>query len=403
VGFDRNWSRFARVTADDFWLCEGNVYRIRTVKAVMSTDAIVPKAQVVLFADCDGTPSFPVALADSQPIAAPDVPFGLFNDCVFGTVEIHDIGPTDDEGFRQVEVVASFPKLWLKGGAYWLAIAGYSGTANPEEQFFWGTSGNNVVKGRPGKFFNSDDETWTDIDLLCCGCTDFNFCIQGEQCKILLDNGVPDFLFALGGPGLSGFGPAPMVPGSPSLQNGTRTSDKSRTADDFVVPPCSDLTLCYLEGYVLTNCNRVRLDIFDGACHCPSEAEPLVTLEPQCLSLIGRPVVAGDPSAGLNLYKAEFFDFKGIKLIPGRNYWVSLYALGDNSQNARGYFLWNYKCGTMCQVNFEPGCVKGPAYGNSHWTKAVPEQTCAADFNHRDGVTVQDLFDFLSVWFAGCP
>ncbi len=28
---------------------------------------------------------------------------------------------------------------------------------------------------------------------------------------------------------------------------------------------------------------------------------------------------------------------------------------------------------------------------------------CAADFNHADGLTVQDIFDFLAAWFAGTP
>lgn len=29
--------------------------------------------------------------------------------------------------------------------------------------------------------------------------------------------------------------------------------------------------------------------------------------------------------------------------------------------------------------------------------------SCRADFNGEGGVTVQDLFDFLASWFAGCP
>jgi hypothetical protein len=29
--------------------------------------------------------------------------------------------------------------------------------------------------------------------------------------------------------------------------------------------------------------------------------------------------------------------------------------------------------------------------------------TCPADFNHAGGLTVQDIFDFLAAWFAGCP
>jgi hypothetical protein len=425
IGYDRNWATFARVTADDFWLCEGSVYRIRTLKAVMLTDAIVPKAQVVILPDCDGTPLWPIAAADSQPIDLDTYPVHLHGDCAIGSVEIRELGTTTADGFRLIEVTATFPKLWLKGGSYWVAFVGYSGTSDPEDQFFWGTSGNNVVKGRPGKFYNSDDMSWTDIDLLCCGCTDFNFCVEGEKCKILLDNGVPNtLLLDFAGPGVAPYPPQPMIPGSPSLQNGSRTSDKSRTADDFVVPPCSRLTLCYLEGYILTNCERVRLDIYDGSCHCPSEADPILTLEPQCLTRIGVPAVRDGQF--LSLYRAEFFDFKGIRLEPGRNYWVSLYALGDGSQNARGYFLWNVTCGSRCPINFNPGCIKGPPYNTAHWQPVEPARdfaflvavadaerdpavvlppapTCAADINGVDGVTVQDLFDFLAAWFGGCP
>ena len=28
---------------------------------------------------------------------------------------------------------------------------------------------------------------------------------------------------------------------------------------------------------------------------------------------------------------------------------------------------------------------------------------CTADFNHSGGTNVQDIFDFLTTWFAGCP
>ena len=33
------------------------------------------------------------------------------------------------------------------------------------------------------------------------------------------------------------------------------------------------------------------------------------------------------------------------------------------------------------------------------WFSGAP----AADFNHMNGITVQDIFDFLAAWFAGCP
>ena len=33
------------------------------------------------------------------------------------------------------------------------------------------------------------------------------------------------------------------------------------------------------------------------------------------------------------------------------------------------------------------------------WFAAAP----GADFNGAGGITVQDVFDFLTAWFAGCP
>ena len=32
------------------------------------------------------------------------------------------------------------------------------------------------------------------------------------------------------------------------------------------------------------------------------------------------------------------------------------------------------------------------------WFAGMP----AADFNHVNGLSVQDIFDFLGAWFAGC-
>lgn len=36
-------------------------------------------------------------------------------------------------------------------------------------------------------------------------------------------------------------------------------------------------------------------------------------------------------------------------------------------------------------------------------TDCTPAVQCQADFNGVDGLTTQDLFDFLNAWFAGCP
>jgi hypothetical protein len=41
--------------------------------------------------------------------------------------------------------------------------------------------------------------------------------------------------------------------------------------------------------------------------------------------------------------------------------------------------------------------------GNSAEYAVSVDVGCAADFNHSGGVEVQDIFDMLSAWFAGCP
>ncbi|MFN7020988.1 MAG: hypothetical protein ACK4WH_06635 [Phycisphaerales bacterium] len=421
VGFGEDWKRFGRITADDFWLCEGNIYHIRTISGKLCTDSIVPKARVLVFEDCDGTPGRLVAEADS--VQAPALPdFSVGWECRIGTVQIAETGELTDNGFRIIDVTASFDRFWLKGGQYWVAIIGYSGTADPDEQFFWGTSGNGVVKGRPGKFYDSADWSWTDIDEICCGCTDFNFCIVGDECKILLDNGSLDPAFnrfTMGGP------PASEIPefaqGSPSLQNGGRTADKVRTADNFVVPPCTEARLCYVEAWILTNCDRVRLDIYRNDCHLPADEAPLLTVESQCLTAYGVFPVDGRL---LTLYKAEFSSWGDSTLQPG-NYWLSVYALGDGRQNARGYFVHSLYCDRTCQINFDPGAIKGPPFDTQPWRTVSPARdfafvvgiapahrqppdvgstpVCAADVNNDGTVTLQDVFDFLGAFFNGCP
>jgi hypothetical protein len=122
--------------------------------------------------------------------------------------------------------------------------------------------------------------------------------------------------------------------------------------------------------------------------------------------------------------------------LPGRNYWISAYGLGDGSLNARAFFAFNDRCERDCDIDFGPGCVRGPAFGfrqlpggwhkNSELTsiggpkdyaflvagKTRPSAVldprgttpaCPADFNVSGSVTVQDLFDYIAAWSTGCP
>ncbi|MFN7020980.1 MAG: hypothetical protein ACK4WH_06590 [Phycisphaerales bacterium] len=417
IGFGEDWRLVGRVTADDFWLCEGNIYRIRGVSGQLTTDSIVPKADVIILEDCDGLPGEVVAAAYSVPRT--DLPNEA--ECLIGEVTISETGETTDDGFRVIDVRANWDRLFLKGGAYWVIIYGYSGTADPDEQFFWGTSGNQIVKGKPGQFAEFNDEMggieWTSIDEICCGCTDFNFCVEGEACKILLDNGLPTLATAgdIAGPSFSSQG---------------NTATKVRTADQFVVPPCSDALLCYVEAWVWTNCDTIRFELYADDCHLPADAPPLATFTAYCTFDTGNSRVLGGQT--VTLRKAVFFDGamsvngSGYLLQAGRNYWLSAFADGTGRQNGRGFFAFNSYCDRSCWVNFDPSATKGPPFATTPWRANAldnaflvavrPERRvsdpgddnasgarCAADFNRDGNATVQDLFDFLAAYFNGCP
>lgn len=421
IGFGEDYRVVGRVTADDFWLCEGNIYRIRNLRAQLSTDSVVPKADVIILEDCDGRPGNPVAEALSvlPPTTDPSL------ECLYGTVTITDTNAPDSDGFRLIDIEASWDRLFLKGGAYWVIVYGYSGTADPDEQFFWPSSGNQIVKGKPGQFAELDETTeeinWISTDEICCGCTDFNFCLLGEACKILLDNGGP--LLSLTGPD----------PASPSLQTGS-TAQVSRSADQFVVPPCDNQYLCYAEAWVWTNCDRIAVDLFRNDCKLPVESTPEATFEAHCVFSTDITRFFGNQE--LTLKKAVFFDFgigaPGYLLEGGHNYWFSAYGLGENRQNARAFFAHNYFCDRTCWINFEPGATKGPPYVTGQWrstadlavgphdfaflvaihqlaeptTQLPPDLgigACRADFNGDGTASLQDLFDFLGAYFSGCP
>jgi hypothetical protein len=178
---------------------------------------------------------------------------------------------------------------------------------------------------------------------------------------------------------------------------------------------------------VLTNCSRVNLDIYRSDCHCPLDQPPILTKEASCLTLVAY-FLGGPGQQPLSLFKAEFYDWEDAPALESGNYWLSAYALGDGRQNARGYFANNFYCDRTCRINFDSGCIKGPPYDTSHWRKIVPPQdyafvvaihppldeqepggdngssrACAADLNGDNHVTLQDLFDYLAAFFAGCP
>ncbi len=425
IGYDEHWQRYERFTFDDFWLCEGSIYKINTIRGTICTDGVVPKGRVIIVKDCNGKPDTSrgglLAIADSVPIDDPSAPVGY--DCRYGTVELFETGQVNADGFRIVNVEASFPKLWLRGGAYWVSFIGYSGTANQFEQYFWAYSGareNGPIKGRPGVFYDSTDGSTTDVDELCCGCNDFAFCILGDECKILLDNGGPDLERA-----------------APSLANPGSTFRDARAADDIVIPNCADRRVCYVEGYIFTNCDppRARLDIYDNACKLPATFSPPIRFDPKCIEDTGQTVQYDGRT--LKVYRVAFWDLRDtvgdpFTLQQNKNYWFSIYAIGSGSQNQRGYFAGALRCDNACKGRtglFNQAAVSGRGVGltDSRWIPVsqflgepidlalfvaldnTVERTpavvvpCPADFDRNGSVGLQDLFDFLAAFFSGCP
>jgi hypothetical protein len=56
-------------------------------------------------------------------------------------------------------------------------------------------------------------------------------------------------------------------------------------------------------------------------------------------------------------------------------------------------------------VNNPVTCASYGLHFNGAFTacSAATCKACPADFNNSGAVNIQDIFDFLTAWFAGCP
>lgn len=389
-----------RVVADDFSLCDGEVHQIFEMSAELLTDAIAPKARVYVYEDCSGRPGRQIASADILPSTSRE-----------GLVTVTETSSTFD-GLRIVRVRAAFERLFLVGGQYWVTFAGYSGTGNPNERFLWGTSGDAVVKGQGGLFFDSSAGDWQPIASLCCGCTDFNFCVDGESCKSLIGSHTT---------------PVPTIATAfPSFQPSSGTIPGSRAAVRLVAAPCSEQVLCFVDAYLWTNCSTAELEIFDNTCTLPGEnSVPRFSVRTRWLETVG-PTSTID-GITLSLKRARFANFDTPTLPGGRNYWLSVHAVGDGSMNARGFVASAESCRfSGCVPGLAASRTQSPASprwsglpaGSSlaiavagrfdpvQYIAASPSPSvphCSADRDGNGVLSVNDLFAYLNSFFLGCP
>jgi hypothetical protein len=407
---------------DDFYLCEGFVYDLVSVSGTLITNSIpsINKAAAEIWSDCDGCPA--------------ELLYTLVN----GTPTV--IGPyAHDASFRVVDwtfAVANQPatvnnqpnparNIVLKGGIYWLSLYGLTDgqccTMWMCDSTYWGTTDvlkGNVPKVRFGSQIGPCSTQYSfsgpclAIDECCISCTDLAFEICATPCKILVDNGVPDRTST----------PA----GSQSQYATNNLTANNRSADDFVTPPCGQFQICYIEGCVYTNCLPDRFkgvfDLYGNDCRLPSYSFGSASLLPagpiQATKVIDLGYNVTFDGKSLRAYKLEFHKLN-IVLAGGRQYWLSLGVQASYLINERALFCFNADCDRVCLVRWNAGAFL-PAGHQTVWQSTGRDfsflvagdkvttgtgdstGTCRADFNADGAVSTQDIFDYLTSWFAGC-
>jgi len=421
--------------ADDFYLCEGNVYKLNSITATLITNSnigVTTKAKCELYADCNGCPA-----------GSPLYTFTDFIKIDSGTPYMMN---PDYRLVTYTFPITSTNKLpinrsiYLKGGVYWVSVVGLTDglgcTMQMYDASYWGSTGPGVKGSVPKKRLGvgSDQCTngnqytfisdcgsggWSPVDDCCFGCKDLNFVVCADECKVLVNNG-----YAAGSRN-----DGSVAGGAPSQFASTNILANSRAADDFVVPPCKNLAICYIEGCVFTNCDPTvftgQFEIYGNSCRWPSYTFNSTTL---CSGTATKVVDLGfDYILNNKAYRAYRLEFHNVScaLAGGAQYWISIGVKYTFSANERAFFCVNADCDRDCLIRWNPGAYLAPNAqivppATTPWvsvgadfsfliagklydsTSGNSSASCAADFNQDGKVTVQDLFDFLSAWFTGC-
>jgi hypothetical protein len=416
-------------SADDVYLDPYCMHRIAVFNGYMLVKAANPalplNARLHIYKDCNGEPG--------------ELLHTLDPDCV--QVRGPVLGQPE---FRRVQFQFTPDCLWLRGGIYWFSLVGVGPLDDTSYEAYWATAG---FPGNPsfppppdtpdgfllGKrpVFMDEFGPWQEFDPCCHPCDDFEFCITGESCPIIWDNGKPDF------GGADGPNPPPspiVVPGTRSEKSNLPPRD-SRAADQFVIKSCDSEEICYIEGYMLTNCTgfTAHLEIYENDCDEPYFRIP-VTNSPyyhrtanaiEDLGLEGLRV----GTTNVRAYRVSFCDWPiPLVLQPGRNYWLSLSIQDSFSANERAFFAHVLPpcdpCtgGNIYKIN--PGMEIAPGRQIPNWRSAGADfafliaarkragepassagtaPPCPVDLNQNNTADVEDIFLFLSAFFAGCP
>ncbi len=392
-------------SADDFYLMDGMVHRLTAFTGQMLTNSWpgLRRARLELYRDCNGKPEAEPfkTLTDYEIIEEIPAPNGF-------TLVTYRFDLCDEE-------------LWLDGGTYWLSLIGITDNVT-NDLSYWAVSGDQqqhhpiagnvpckargIAGGNWGEFTFGE---WDTISDCCVGCVGFAFKLVGDSCKIIWDNNGPDLT-------VDGRG------GSPSGVYRERTA---QSFDNFVIAPCTDDPICFLEGYVWSNCDPLLgfIHIYDNDCRLPNA--PIFTATPTKVERLDETWTVGQYT-----YRLHRIQLCGIRLEldPGRNYWIQFGARAGGSFTTSAFFAfsngcdkcpnphgndavtritaplpdldWSYPGRNFAfRVGVRHHIPHGVGLGGNHSTP----DSCPADADQSGDVSVADIFAFLSAWFAGCP
>ena len=303
--------------ADDFYLMPGHVHRLSSFTGQMLTNSWpgIRRAKLELYYDCNGKPE--------------EEPFKTFTQFTIVSQQ-----PAPD-GFTLVTYRFEFceHELWLEGGkVYWASLIGIHDNVT-NDMSFWAVAGDprqpdpiagNVPckrRGEPGQAWNefSFTEPWETISDCCIGCIGFAFKIEGSSCKILWDNGKVDLSASRGG-----------------SVSGVSHDRTARTADNFTIPPCRDNEVCYIDGYVWSNCDPLLafIEIYDNECRVPSNL--VFSAAPTKVTLLED--TWNDGFYTYRLYRLELCNLE-LHLEPGA-YWISMGGHSGGAFAANAFFAY---------------------------------------------------------------
>jgi hypothetical protein len=396
----------ARV-ADDFYLSPGLVYRITSFRAQIVTNSIERGARLELFRDCDGSP-----------VAEP-----------FFTRETTDVAsevPDSEAGFTLVTYVFNLceDKLVLDGDqTYWISIQGKV-DCNVTDRAYWASVGvrptpTTLIGSVPFKQFGEGEHPctvsefgpWESIADCCIGCVNMAYLFTGERCQLYWDNGAVDLGATTRG-------------GDPS---GINRATFARAADNIVIKPCREEEICFIEAWIWTNCDPVQgfLEVYDNQCAIPT-GQPVHRATPTDVVPLNETVLID--GVRYNGYLLKFWNIPW-RLVGNKNYWISVGADGTGSFNARSFFAYadsSNPCTACERRQITYGAVLPSRQADNRWFRSTHEYAfriatrpffldpvaiapgsltnlCPPDVNRDGSATVQDIFDYMNAYFAGCP